>query len=71
MIDLACGMIKMSKKRSYIEISDQEGKLNLTSLVMILYHLISGLSLELICYNSYKYKVITKLPISHTIQLVL
>ena len=51
MIDLVCGVIRISNKYSYLEIFDQQGNTNLTSLVMIPYHLVSKLSLGLIPYQ--------------------
>ena len=41
MINLACGMIRISNKCSCLEIFDQQGNLNLTPLVVIPYHLAS------------------------------
>ena len=51
MIDLACEVIRISNKCFYFEIFDQQGNLNLTSLVVILYHLVSYLFLGLIPYH--------------------
>ena len=52
MIGLACGVIRISIKCSCLEIFDQQGNSNLTSHVVIPYHLVSELFVELITYQN-------------------
>ena len=52
MINLTCGVIRISNKCSYLKVLDQQSNPNLTFLVMISYHLVSEISLELILYQT-------------------
>ena len=66
MINLACGVIRISNTCSFLEIFDQQGNLNLTPLVVIPYQTILKRKIETLELSAIK---LSELGSSHKLQV--